>query len=129
MTNNEKIVTCENVTAPCQSKRPDIKVVYISGPMTGRPDYNHPNFNRVANRLRAAGYRVINPAERTVDSEKSWGAYIGECLDDIKGVQESAGVCGMLFLDGFAESDGSCVERALGRHLGWYLGMEEDYIK
>lgn len=38
-------------------------IVYISGPMTGLPDYNYPLFNQVAAELRAEGYAVCNPAE------------------------------------------------------------------
>ena len=36
--------------------------IYISGPMTGIPEYNRPEFNRVAQELEAKGYDVINPA-------------------------------------------------------------------
>jgi hypothetical protein len=48
-----------------------IDVVYVSGPMRGRPDFNHPTFNEVADVLRDRGLgnedddhpRVTNPAE------------------------------------------------------------------
>lgn len=36
---------------------------YLSGPMTGVPDFNYPLFNRVATAYRKAGYSVFNPAE------------------------------------------------------------------
>lgn len=39
------------------------KPTYLSGPMTGLPDLNFPAFNNMAAQLRAAGLRVINPAE------------------------------------------------------------------
>lgn len=38
-------------------------IIYISGPMTGLPEYNYPLFNRVAEELRAEGFAVCNPAE------------------------------------------------------------------
>lgn len=38
-------------------------ILYVSGPMTGKPGYNFPAFRRVANELRAAGFAVLNPAE------------------------------------------------------------------
>lgn len=38
-------------------------VVYLSGPMTGLPEYNYPLFNRVAKELRDTGVTVCNPAE------------------------------------------------------------------
>ena len=37
--------------------------IYVSGPMTGRPDNNYPAFDAAAKRLRDAGHFVINPAE------------------------------------------------------------------
>lgn len=37
--------------------------IYISGPMTGYPEYNCPAFNAKAAELRAQGHEVINPAE------------------------------------------------------------------
>ena len=37
--------------------------VYISGPMTGKPDNNRAAFGAAATRLRDLGHFVINPAE------------------------------------------------------------------
>jgi len=37
--------------------------IYLSGPMSGLPNYNHPAFNAVARHLRSQGYEVYNPAE------------------------------------------------------------------
>lgn len=37
--------------------------VYLSGPMSGFPEWNFPAFNAAAEHLRNAGYRVFNPAE------------------------------------------------------------------
>lgn len=37
--------------------------LYLAGPMTGLPEFNHPAFNAAAQALRLAGYRVFNPAE------------------------------------------------------------------
>jgi len=39
------------------------KRIYISGPMTGMPEHNFPAFHAVADRLRKAGWSVVNPAE------------------------------------------------------------------
>jgi hypothetical protein len=48
--------------------------VYISGPMSGLPDLNFPAFNAEAERLRALGYDVVNPAELNPDPTKPWHA-------------------------------------------------------
>ena len=37
------------------------KKVYISGPMTGRPDKNIDEFNKAEDLLLKAGYEVLNP--------------------------------------------------------------------
>lgn len=44
-------------------RRDHYTVIYVAGPMSGRPDNNYPAFNEAAARLRDAGYTVINPAE------------------------------------------------------------------
>lgn len=38
-------------------------MIYISGPMTGHPEWNYPAFNEAAEFLRGKGYDVFNPAE------------------------------------------------------------------
>jgi len=38
-------------------------IAYISGPMSGLPERNYPEFNRAAAFLRAHGFEVENPAE------------------------------------------------------------------
>ena len=37
--------------------------IFLSGPMTGLPEFNHPAFNAAAKKLRANGHVVWNPAE------------------------------------------------------------------
>lgn len=39
------------------------KKIYIAGPMTGYPNWNHDAFNRAAYEYRRRGYTVYNPAE------------------------------------------------------------------
>lgn len=44
-----------------------MKRIYISGPMTGLPEYNFPAFTAEAERLRGLGFDVVNPAEINPD--------------------------------------------------------------
>ena len=42
-----------------------MRTIYLSGPITGMPEKNHPLFMATAARLRAMGHRVYNPREFT----------------------------------------------------------------
>ena len=59
--------------------------LYIAGPMSGYPDYNYPAFNDAADRLRDAGFSVLNPAETDTDEyphdgEPTWEWYMRQTL-------------------------------------------------
>lgn len=58
------------------------QTVYLSGPMTGLPDYNREAFNLRAEAFRAAGYTVKNPADISVThgTDKSYGFYFKRAL-------------------------------------------------
>lgn len=44
------------------------KRVYLSGPMSGLPEFNFPAFHKYAAELRSKGYTVFSPAEK--DNER-----------------------------------------------------------
>lgn len=46
-----------------------MRTIYLSGPMTGYPEFNYPLFNKIAAQLRAEGHKVYNPAEFSTDHE------------------------------------------------------------
>lgn len=54
--------------------------IYISGPMTGYPEYNFPAFRSAANRLRAIGLEVISPHEFGEGGDQSWADYLRKDL-------------------------------------------------
>lgn len=65
------------------TKNIDVRqTVYLSGPMTGLPDYNREAFNLRAEAFRAAGYAVKNPAEISAayGTDKSYGFYFKRAL-------------------------------------------------
>jgi len=87
--------------------------IYIAGPMTGHPDHNFPAFHAAAERLRKAGWDVVNPAEnfdgRTdLPRETYLRADVGLL------VQCDA----IALLPGWEESRGAKLEYLLARELG-----------
>lgn len=89
------------------------KRLYISGPMTGIPDYNYPFFNNVAVALRALGFDVVNPAELHPNpGSVSWE----ECLrEDIAALM----YCDTLvLLPGWMGSKGANLELQVAQSVG-----------
>lgn len=88
-------------------------VVYLSGPMTGLPDYNFPNFNRFAYSLRGRGFVVINPAETAggVDHlDREWYFRM-----DLSAIAESEAV---FVMPGWKDSEGAKTEVAVAHAFG-----------
>lgn len=89
-----------------------MKRIYLSGPMTGLPNYNYPAFNAEAARLRALGYAVENPAENPAPARDEWELYMRTALRQMLTCDAVA------FLPGWKESRGANVEIELAQHLG-----------
>lgn len=76
--------------------------IFISGPMTGLPDYNRKAFNDTASELREQGYEVFNPAELEAGHTHDW--YMSRCL-------EALHKCEILYqLEGWNVSKGARIE-------------------
>jgi len=85
--------------------------IYISGPMSGKPDRNFPAFRHEAARLRELGYMVVNPAEINVGTTDR-----AECMKaDLKRLLECDAV---QLLPGYAESAGAWCELMVARQIG-----------
>lgn len=86
--------------------------IYISGPMTGKPDLNFPAFNEAAAKLRSMGFSVANPAEINPDASLSWL----QCMRaDIKALCD----CDTLvLLPGWEDSNGAHIELQVAHRLG-----------
>jgi hypothetical protein len=86
-------------------------IIYLSGPMTGYPEFNFPLFNRVAETLRRQGYQVISPAE-IQPPVQTWEACMRE---DIKALMNCEKVA---VLPGWENSKGARIEVSLAFQLG-----------
>lgn len=86
--------------------------------MTGLPDFNYPEFNRVAQLLRDQGHYVYNPAEKDIRSEKD----LREAFVDY-----TRFICcqadKLVLLPGWENSKGAKIEKALAEYFN--VSVEE----
>jgi hypothetical protein len=94
--------------------------LYLAGPMTGRPDYNHAMFYAFAGLLEQAGYEVVNPA--TFPIERTWLEAMGHCLLEVSKCQ------GVATLPGWDESRGARLEVALAKEGGLPVKGVADWL-
>ena len=101
-----------------------MKPWYLSGPMTGRPQFNFPAFRSATYDLRAQGLEIISPAEEDTPAIKAAavesvdGAYVdgkvgGETWGQILGRDVTVvadRIRGMILLPGWAQSRGTKLE-------------------
>ncbi|WP_067622957.1 DUF4406 domain-containing protein [Alicyclobacillus acidiphilus] len=84
--------------------------IYLSGPMSGLPDWNRPAFMEAAGRLRNLGFEVVNPAEVSIRGG-SWADFMRH---DIRLMMD---VDGVVTLPGWRQSKGASLEVYIAEHL------------
>lgn len=86
--------------------------VYLSGPMTGKPDLNRKAFNEAADELRKLGHEVFNPAAANLEGwplkkilqyEANW------IFDEAEAIA---------LLPGWSMSAGASMELTIARAIG-----------
>lgn len=88
--------------------------IYISGPMTGMPELNHPAFNAAATALRAQGFDVVNPAELCTH-DMPWT----DCMRrDIVALMDCDSIA---MLPGWMDSRGARLERYIAVQLRMHI--------
>ncbi|GEO27049.1 hypothetical protein AAC03nite_28340 [Alicyclobacillus acidoterrestris] len=95
--------------------------IYISGPMTGLPNFNRLTFNTAAKALRDAGHTVFNPAELDIP-DGEWSDYMREAL---KGLLDCERV---MLLPGWGNSTGAKIEVDLARRLNISIQSFFDWV-
>jgi len=89
------------------------RAVYLSGPMTGLPDFNRAAFHAAVAALREQGHVVINPAEVDLGSDATWSDYMRIHLAEI-----ARRVTQVFVLPGWESSRGAQLEVHVARALG-----------
>lgn len=100
-----------------------IKTIYISGPMSGLPDFNYPKFNRVASGLRIAGNKVVNPAE--IAAKLNTNDYETIMAEDLKALEDC---CTIYLLKDWHKSPGAKREVARAVELDLNIVLEGDFV-
>lgn len=94
-------------------------ILYLAGPMTGYEDYNFPAFNAAAEKLRAEGWTVHNPADHGAVEGASWEDYMAYDLTKV-------GLCGAMYmLKGWEMSRGACLEQLIATSLNFKIIYED----
>lgn len=92
----------------------NIKVIYISGAMEGKPKLNFPLFAEAANHYRKIpGNIVLNPAEFGEHEGWTWLDYIKRDMEVIARFKPDY----IVLIDGWSESAGSRVEVITAKKL------------
>ena len=87
--------------------------VFISGPMSGIPNYNRDAFNEAEKMLKKAGYSVFNPAWLQLD-EKLWGSKEIARID----ISALSSFDYIFQIDGWDLSLGAKAEAAVAKWMG-----------
>ena len=122
--------------APRASTQKKTTTLYLAGPMSNLPEFNFPEFKRIAKALRQRGYTVFNPAEKDGEVVESGGGYAsGDAIAaskdgfdfrsaylwDVTAVIQSDGI---YLLNGWEQSPGARGEHAVAvamqRHFPEY---------
>jgi hypothetical protein len=85
--------------------------VYIAGPMTGLPEFNHPAFHAAARELRMRGFDVVSPAELNENTN----ALYEDCMR--RDIAELITCEGIHLLEGWENSRGAQVEFSIATIL------------
>lgn len=98
-------------------------ILYVSGPMTGKPGYNFDAFDKAEHELSAAGYVVLNPAGNFGGNlELPRAVYMRL---DIQQVLMSDGIA---LLDGYRESKGARLEIDIAHTIGLRVQSVEWWV-
>ena len=90
--------------------------IYIAGPMTGKENYNFDAFNAAEKDLKAAGFKVLNPAKIGILPEYSMYWPINKAMLD--------GADAIYMLAGWEDSEGARKELAYAISLWLELYYE-----
>lgn len=107
--------------------------LYLAGPMRGFPDFNFPAFAAAAERLRAEGHEVFNPAEKGMEKDATVNQDNLDFRRLVFGL-DTEWICreadGIVMLPRWVESRGAFAEWALANALGLPVRyLDQEYVQ
>ncbi|HET7386918.1 MAG TPA: DUF4406 domain-containing protein [Nocardioidaceae bacterium] len=101
--------------------------LYISGPMTGLPEFNYPAFREADSLLRNVGYDILNPADSeernpTPGVPQAWDWYMRHALRMVLDAE------GVALLPGWHESRGAALEVHIACALRLPVATVEEWL-
>lgn len=105
-----------------------MKVIYVSGGMTGYKNLNKENFNKKTEELRDLGYCVINPVEISIEVEKRYFENEVQRKDYLKEDIKYLIICDTIyFLEGWSKSEGAVLEYIIAKALSINMMFEDEF--
>ena len=95
--------------------------IYLSGPMTGISGENRAAFNAAANRLRATGFVVTNPAE--LPEGWTWERYMQQAMKELAPCE------GVALLPGSWQSKGARMEISAALLMNKVIMSVDDWVE
>lgn len=97
--------------------------LYIAGPMSGLPEFNHPAFLQAARDLRACGYEVFCPAQNGLPADAPWERHMRV---DLMHLMQCDAVA---LLPGWQRSRGARLETLLACELGLRIQSADKWME
>ena len=105
--------------------------IFISGPMTGYPKYNFPEFDAWEKRLAAAGHEVVNPTHISRSYKKEEVLDHGEKFLEMQQRQlDALKTCDTIFLlNGWENSNGAKLELKAALELNRNVVLQDNSLE
>lgn len=92
--------------------------LYISGPMTGIPNFNYDAFDEAEGVLENLGYGAVNPARMDQEMGITGDSYQDLLARDLSAILTDPEVEGVCLIDGWRNSRGSTLEAYIAQQAG-----------
>ena len=103
------------------------KTIYIAGPMSGLPNYNHEAFLVAAERIRESRIRHLPEYVAVINPARNYGGYQGMTHAQYMrySIHQLLIVDAVYMLNNWEFSEGACAEHTIAKSLGLDIYYED----